>query len=207
MKKIITIVIAGLLVLATGSTAFAAGQSSGQTSGQVSGQISSKVSIQSSGLTVVGTSGQGTNLGGFTQQGNGNTEAYQTGKLQFEQNRQQVRLNNTQTTGLKTQINDCSEQLKDQIQNMLQNRANISNEEMVRITEAIQTLQKERERITLEHQGKIQEQVALLDQANLEGDIEAANAAMNRIQTEQQARITELNKVLQDLQELLDGVS
>ncbi|XCH79128.1 MAG: hypothetical protein WHF31_00160 [Candidatus Dehalobacter alkaniphilus] len=198
MKKIFSIVIAGLLLLGTAGTALAAGQTSGQTSGQASGQTS--------GQTAGGTSGQGADQGGTTQQGKGNTEAYQAGKLQFEHTRQQVRLNAGATAGVKTQLNDCSEQLKTLIQTKLQNRANISTEEMARIKEAIQTCQKERQQIMLEHQGKIQEQVALLNQAKIRGDIDAANAAMNMIQTEQQARIADLNKVLQDLQTLLEDI-
>ncbi|OCZ49852.1 hypothetical protein [Dehalobacter sp. TeCB1] len=190
MKKIFSIVIAGLLLLGTAGTALAAGQTSGQASGQTGG----------------GTSGQGANQSGTTLQGKGNTEAYQAGKIQFERTRQQVRLNAGATSGVKTQLNDCSEELKALIQNKLQNGANISNEETARIKEAIQTFQKERQQIMLEHQGKIQEQVALLNQAKSRGDIEAANAAMNMIQTEQQARIAELNKVLQDFQKLLENI-
>jgi|GEM_PF-6876012 len=200
MKKILSVVIAGLLVMGTAGTALAAGQPSGQTSGQVSGQTS--------GQTAGGTSGQAANQGGVMQpqQGKGNPEAYQAGKLQFEQKKQQVRLNTSENTRLKTQIKDCSDQLKEQIQSKLQNRENISAEEMARITEAIQTLQKERQQIMLQHQGKIQEQIALLNQAKLQGDIEAANAAMNTIQTEQQTRIAELTKVLNDLQDLLKKI-
>jgi arginine utilization protein RocB len=74
---------------------------------------------------------------------------------------------------------------------------------MERIKEAIQTMQKERQQIMLNHQGKILEQLQLLKKARVQGDIEAANAVMNMIQTEQQARITELNKVLENLQDLL----
>lgn len=194
MKKIFSIVLAGLLLLGITGTVLAAGPGSGQASGQTSGQAAG------------GTSGQDTAQGGTMQQNKGNTEAYQAGKLQFEHNRQQVRLNTGATAGIKNQLNDYSEQLKALIQNKLQNKANISAEDMDRIKEAIQTMQKQRQQIINEHQGKIQEQVALLNQARAQGDIEAANAAINMIQTEQQARIAELQKVLQDLQNLLEEI-
>ena len=193
MKKLLIIVIVGLMILGVGSTTFAAGQSSGQAMGGFQGGSGNN---QGSGW------GQTTDQSIEPGRKSGNTEAYSAQRQQFGRNREQVRTNTTETTRLRTQINDCSTDLKLQIQKKLQNRDSISAEEMLRYKEAIQTLNQVREQILLE-QGKIQQQVDAMCQARLQGDIVAANTAMNNICTEQQLRIVVLTKVLEDLNNLL----
>jgi len=121
----------------------------------------------------------------------------------MENCREQIRINTQETTRLRTQIRDYSEELKLKIQTRLQIRENITAEQMNRIQAGIQMLQQEREQIMLQHQGKIQEQVQMMNQARLQADIEDANSAMNNIRTEQQLRITTMTRVMQQMQDLL----
>lgn len=194
MKNILIIALVGLLIIGAGSTTFAAGRSSGQAIGEFQGG-----SIENQRNARRQTTDQGSETG--PKQGNG--EAYQARKQNLERNRQQVRSNTEETTRLRTQINNCSEELKLLIQKKLQNGEDLSTEEILRYKEAIQILSLEREQILLEHQGKIQEQMAIVCQARLQGDTELANTAMNNIRTEQELRIVVLTKVLENLKDLL----
>ncbi len=135
--------------------------------------------------------------------GKGYGEGYQARLRDMENCREQIRINTQETTRLRTQIRDYSEELRLKIQTRLQIRENITAEQMNRIQAGIQMLQQEREQIMLQHQGKIQEQVQMMNQARLQADIEDANSAMNNIRTEQQLRITTMTRVMQQMQDLL----
>ena len=194
MKKGLILVMVSLLILGAGSPIFAAGQSSGQARGGLQGGFGGS---QGSGR------GQISDQGIETGRKNGNTEAYRAKRQQFGRTREQIRTYTTQTTRLRTQINDCSEKLKLQIQKKLRDKDSISDEELLRYKEAIQTLSQLREEI-LREQGNIQLQVDSVCQARLQGDIEAANMAMNSICTQQKLRIVVLTKVLGDFNNLLE---
>lgn len=196
IKNILIVAMAFFLILGTGRIAIAAGKSAGHAIG---GSQIGATKNKESGI------GQTTEQGFDAEQKKGNTEAYQAKKQEFNLHREQVRLNTEDITRIRAQIKDCSEDLKLLIQNRIQNRDNISAGEMLRYQAMIQTLKQERGEILSEHQGKIQEQVALMSQARLLGDIEAANTAMNNIRTEQLLRLVELTKVWQDLNDLLES--
>ncbi|ODA40904.1 hypothetical protein [Desulfosporosinus sp. BG] len=201
LKNILIILISCMLMLGAGRITFAVGQSGSgsqsdslQNKSSSSGQSTEKVS----GQTNDQGNGQTTQKGSETEQVKGNSEALQAGKQEFNRNRELIRLTTEETTRVKAQIEDCSEDLKLHIQNRLLDRGNISAGEMTRYKAMIQILSQEREILSV-HQGKIQEQLALLCQARLQGDIEAANTSMNNIRAEQQLRLLELAKILQNL--------
>lgn len=131
---------------------------------------------------------------------NKNTEENQVRNQELMRNIEQVRAKNEETTIVRTKIIDCSAEIKVKIQNKFQKLDNISTEDLLRYKAMIQTLSQEKERILNEHQGKVQEQVALLSKARLEGNVEAANTAIMNIRAQQQLRLDELTKVLKLLE-------
>ncbi|AET67920.1 hypothetical protein Desor_2329 [Desulfosporosinus orientis DSM 765] len=211
IKNSFIFVLACLLIIGFGRIASAVGQPSRQTTSEVQHSSDSQGcpgkeqntqdSQRSSGLGQQIDSRRTTNQGSETNQVKGNKEANQIRNQELMRNMEQVRSKIAETTSVRTEIINSSEELKLKIQNRLQQSENISTEDMLRYQAMIQTLSQEREKIN-EHKGKIQEQVALLSKARLEGDCEAANTAINNIQEEQQLRLAALTKVLEYLKDL-----
>ena len=146
-------------------------------------------------------------------EGNGDKSGQQVGntsnvvqadarKQEYERVRERVQVNNQQMLRLKEKILMSCEELKLRIQDRLQDRERISDKEMERYQEMNRLIQSYTERLRTEYQGRLREQVALMQQARVHGDVEEAIKVMNELQTRQQTRLQMATKILESLNSL-----
>ncbi len=188
MRKLISVILVCLMVFSTGGAVLAQGQSPAAGTGSGAPAAAGQQS---------GNDGQAGQFG----------EAYQAGLRQMVQTRSMITANREQVVQLRERIGECALELKLQIREMLQEREQISPEQMTQLRNALQFLNQERVQLQAERQGKIAEQVALMRQARNGGDLEAAQDALEKIQAEQQQRIRDMNRIMNEMQELLDELS
>jgi len=129
-----------------------------------------------------------------------NNQVNQAGKTEMSQHRENIKGNREQISQIRDEIKGCSAQLRQAIQAKLKDKSSLNESDIQSLRNIVISIRQERLDIVKDHWGKVDEQRIVLRQAILQRDFAAANQALTNIESEQQTRITDLTKLLNDIQ-------